>query len=73
MLCPACGTENDLGRKFCGECGGSLALICAACESPNSPGVKFCGECGAALSGQTAASPWLDRARAVAALEAVAG
>jgi NMD protein affecting ribosome stability and mRNA decay len=48
MLCPACGTENDLGRKFCGEC-------------------------RAALSGQTAASPWLERARAVAALEAVAG
>jgi class 3 adenylate cyclase len=53
MLCPACGTENDLGRKFCGECGGALARTCAACGSPNSPGVKFCGECGAQLAGPT--------------------
>jgi class 3 adenylate cyclase/tetratricopeptide (TPR) repeat protein len=50
MLCPACGTDNDPGRKFCGECGGALALVCAACSSPNSPGVKFCGECGAPLT-----------------------
>jgi class 3 adenylate cyclase/tetratricopeptide (TPR) repeat protein len=49
MLCPACGTENEPGRKFCGECGSALALACASCGSPNSPGVKFCGECGAAL------------------------
>src|SRR6476659_4942956 len=49
MPCPTCGTENDPGRKFCGECGAALALVCAACGSPNSAGVKFCGECGAAL------------------------
>src|SRR3954471_3545010 len=56
MLCPACGTGNEPGRKFCGECGVALAATCAACGSPNSPGVKFCGECGAELGG-VAASP----------------
>src|SRR4029079_7535346 len=55
MQCPSCGTVNEPGRKFCGECGGALALNCAACGSPNSSGVKFCGECGAALTGETAA------------------
>src|SRR5215831_15650745 len=56
MLCPACGTENDPGRKFCGECGGALALVCASCGSANSPGVKFCGECGSALGCEAAAT-----------------
>src|SRR5436190_3748132 len=57
MLCSACGTENDPGRKFCGECGSALASTCAACGSPNSPGVKFCGECGTALGAQAAPAP----------------
>jgi len=49
MTCPACGTENEAERKFCGECGSSLALACPACQAPNPPGTKFCGECGASL------------------------
>ena len=65
MPCPACGTENDPGRKFCGECGRALALVCTACGSPNSPGVKFCGECGTVLGAQaapaTAATPAAER------------
>src|SRR6478735_5153360 len=57
MPCPSCGTENDPGRKFCGECGAALALVCTACGSPNPPGVKFCGECGTALGAQAAPAP----------------
>jgi class 3 adenylate cyclase/tetratricopeptide (TPR) repeat protein len=53
MRCSSCGTDNDSGRKFCGECGAALALVCPSCGSANTPGVKFCGECGAAV----AASP----------------
>jgi class 3 adenylate cyclase/tetratricopeptide (TPR) repeat protein len=49
MRCHACGTENEEGRKFCGECGAPLASVCAACGTRNSPGAKFCGECGATL------------------------
>jgi class 3 adenylate cyclase/tetratricopeptide (TPR) repeat protein len=56
VTCSSCGTENEAGRKFCGECGSPLARICASCGFANSPAVKFCGECGAALEGQTTPS-----------------
>ena len=49
MICPGCGTENEAGRKFCGECGRPLAAACPRCGTPNPPAAKFCGECGAAL------------------------
>ncbi len=51
MICSVCGTENEAGRKFCGECGSPLALslACAVCGTANSPGMKFCGECGSPL------------------------
>jgi hypothetical protein len=49
MRCPACSTENEDGRKFCGECGRVLALVCPVCGASNGPGSKFCGECGAPL------------------------
>src|SRR5881409_3791040 len=51
MDCPACGSENEAARKFCGECGSPLAQICPSCGEPNAPTVKFCGECGAPLAG----------------------
>jgi class 3 adenylate cyclase/tetratricopeptide (TPR) repeat protein len=47
--CPACGTANQLDRKFCGECGASLAASCPACGASNAPDVKFCGQCGTDL------------------------
>jgi class 3 adenylate cyclase len=53
MTCPSCGTENEAGRKFCGECGTALAVACASCGTANPPGVKFCGECGASLTSET--------------------
>jgi hypothetical protein len=30
MTCRACGSENPLGRKFCGECGAALGGTDAA-------------------------------------------
>ena len=58
LACPSCGTPNDLGRKFCGECGVALAHPCASCGAANPPGVKFCGECGSPLAaGAGAAAP----------------
>ncbi len=48
--CPSCGTPNEVGRKFCGECGTALAHACASCGAANAPGVKFCGECGSPLA-----------------------
>src|SRR5215212_2774323 len=57
MTCPACGTENEAGRKFCGECGGPLSAPCPECGASNAPGTKFCGECGASLLGRPAETP----------------
>jgi class 3 adenylate cyclase/predicted ATPase len=60
VQCSACGSANEAGRKFCGECGASLLQACPACAAANGPGVKFCGECGALLgapSTKAAAGP----------------
>jgi class 3 adenylate cyclase len=51
MECSNCGTANEPGRKFCGECGARLTVACPACGTPNAPGTKFCGECGTLLAG----------------------
>src|SRR5512133_1859513 len=56
MKCRECGTDNEAGRKFCGECGGSLALACPKCAAPNAAGTKFCGECGTSLLVEDAAA-----------------
>ncbi|TFG68654.1 MAG: hypothetical protein E4H24_03075, partial [Thermomicrobiales bacterium] len=56
MNCLACGSLNEDGRKFCGECGAALGRTCAACGAANPPTVKFCGECGSPLQGSTLAS-----------------
>jgi class 3 adenylate cyclase/tetratricopeptide (TPR) repeat protein len=48
--CPTCGTPNEGGRKFCGECGTRLSAACPDCGAPNAPGTKFCGECGTAMT-----------------------
>ena len=46
MICGACGTENAAGKKFCVQCGASLALACASCGSQLAAGERFCGVCG---------------------------
>src|SRR3989304_9071940 len=57
MRCEAWGAENGGGRKFCGECGTSLALACPSCGTPNPPTVKFCGECGTPLVAGASPAP----------------
>jgi class 3 adenylate cyclase/tetratricopeptide (TPR) repeat protein len=52
VTCPACGTENRPGRKFCSSCGSPLARACPACGAANEPDDRFCGECGAPLEGE---------------------
>src|SRR3954452_5277515 len=49
MNCPACGTENRPGRRFCAHCGAALEATCPSCGAANDPGDRFCGECGTAL------------------------
>ena len=50
MECQACGSENREGRRFCSECGVSLASPCPQCAFVNDPGEKFCGGCGVSLA-----------------------
>jgi class 3 adenylate cyclase/predicted ATPase len=57
MQCSACGTDNPLGNRFCGECGAALAPACPSCGAANPAGKKFCGECGSRLSSSPASSP----------------
>jgi class 3 adenylate cyclase len=57
MTCGSCGFANELGRKFCGECGAQLARACPACGTANTAAMKFCGECGATLGGTPPAEP----------------
>ena len=46
LTCPACGTVNNAGMKFCGNCGKPLSANCPNCGAPLAAGVKFCGNCG---------------------------
>jgi len=45
-VCPACGTENPAGSRFCGGCGAALSRVCATCGAANEPGMRFCTQCG---------------------------
>jgi len=50
VTCANCGTQNDAGRRFCDECGATLAAACPNCGASNRPGAKFCGTCGTTLA-----------------------
>ena len=50
MQCPRCHAENREGRRFCGECGLSLASTCPSCGFLNEGSEKFCGGCGRSLT-----------------------
>jgi class 3 adenylate cyclase/tetratricopeptide (TPR) repeat protein len=52
MKCPRCQHDSREGRRFCAECGASLAVACLACGFSNEPGEKFCGGCGSPLGAQ---------------------
>jgi len=56
MICDTCATENREGRKFCKECGSSLAIRCSNCGAANDPGDKFCGDCGIVLTAEAPAA-----------------
>ncbi|MFZ0181417.1 MAG: adenylate/guanylate cyclase domain-containing protein [Candidatus Dormiibacterota bacterium] len=36
--------------RFCGQCGGSLAILCRGCGATNDANQLFCGQCGAKLA-----------------------
>src|SRR5947199_10208143 len=69
VRCSACGTENEPGRKFCGECGAKLLSACPSCGAANAPDMKFCGECGTSLRDATATARPAETVPAPAAAE----
>ena len=57
MRRPRCQAENREGRRFCAECGASLAVTCPACGFLNEPGERFCGRCGAPMRSSPTVAP----------------
>jgi class 3 adenylate cyclase/tetratricopeptide (TPR) repeat protein len=57
MSCPACGTDNAAGAKFCVECGNRLNAGCPSCGTLNVAGAKFCVECGTNLLSSAPSTP----------------
>lgn len=51
MECPSCGSANQDGSQFCGDCGSPLPQYCRACGHENPSGNSYCGNCGAPLTG----------------------
>ena len=46
MRCPACGGDTPDGKRFCKDCGGSLAALCSSCAAELLAGSRFCADCG---------------------------
>jgi serine/threonine protein kinase len=48
--CPKCRYRNEVGTKFCADCGadltGEVLIVCGDCGSENKAKSKFCGNCG---------------------------
>ena len=53
MLCAKCGAENPGGKRFCGDCGATLANRCEQCGAENPPEKKF-----AAIAAVCSARRW---------------
>ena len=50
MRCPSCHHDNRSDRRFCTQCGTTLAMRCPSCDAAIEVGEKFCGGCGVALT-----------------------
>jgi Double zinc ribbon len=46
MECPSCGSANQDGHRFCGNCGAPLPPCCGVCGRENPIGNSYCGYCG---------------------------
>lgn len=60
QVCPKCGASNNMGVKFCSDCGANMevsanALSCVKCGAGLAAGTKFCVECGAKQEAQKCA------------------
>ena len=53
VACPNCGTLNQVGAKFCNNCGTAIpqGITCGNCGAQLPAGSKFCHVCGAKIGG----------------------
>jgi ribosomal protein L40E len=53
VICPYCGTPNDIGAQNCQACRAPLAeaqpIVCGRCGFLNEPQAQFCVNCSAKL------------------------
>lgn len=49
VLCPACGTRNQIDTRFCAQCGATLKTACPFCLTENRSDAVHCRTCGANL------------------------
>lgn len=56
--CSNCGTELEVGQKFCFECGAPAPQVkkCPSCQSEIPLKMKFCPECGYNFNGSASAN-----------------
>ncbi|MBV8773668.1 MAG: AAA family ATPase, partial [Deltaproteobacteria bacterium] len=54
MLCSKCGSDNQTGKRYCGDCGAPLTNSCPKCGAENQLAKRFCGDCGTALAASSA-------------------
>ena len=61
VVCQSCGATNQVGTKFCGNCGARLAPVpkvkCPKCGAEVPATMKFCGNCGARLKSEETDCP----------------
>jgi uncharacterized membrane protein YvbJ len=49
VQCFKCGTQNQLGMRFCISCGENFAYNCPQCNNLIEPGTNHCNKCGVKL------------------------
>ena len=49
LVCPSCGTANDVNAKFCKNCGVALSRVCPQCGEKLDADSAFCDNCGRKL------------------------
>ncbi len=50
LQCAGCAHANELGARFCAQCGASLASRCFSCGAELPVAARFCSSCGAAVA-----------------------
>lgn len=65
VICRECSTPNQVGSKFCNNCGARLPLstniLCPTCQTPNPRNRLYCDNCGTRLVPDESSKPKLKK------------